>query len=202
MADPHSVLQAFYEEIKDCQKCPLAASRTQVVFGSGNPEADILLVGEAPGYYEDRQGKPFVGAAGQLLDRLLQEIALQRSEIFIANVLKCRPPQNRNPLPDEIETCKPYLYRQIELIKPQVVCTLGNFATQLLLGKKVGITKVRGKPFQVEGFVVFPMLHPAAALHREHFQEAVREDFRNLRAFLDLHRHPASEPTHAQMQLL
>src|SRR5215467_6255408 len=173
MAAIQNALQAFYDEIKDCQKCALAASRTQIVFGSGNPEAAIMFVGEAPGYYEDKEGRPFVGAAGKLLDRLLQEIGLQRSEIYIANVLKCRPPQNRDPLPEEVEACKPYIFRQIELIKPRVICTLGNFATQLLLEKKVGITKVRGRSFQMQDYFVFPMLHPAAALHRETFQASM-----------------------------
>jgi len=200
MADLHTALQTFHEAIKDCQKCALAAGRTQVVFGTGNPEADIMFVGEAPGYYEDKEGQPFVGAAGKLLDRLLQEIGLQRSEIFIANVLKCRPPQNRDPLPDEVEACKPYLFRQIELIKPRVICTLGNFATQLLLEKKVGITKVRGQAFQMHNYFVFPMLHPAAALHREAFQASVREDFQHLRAFLDQGLPP--EASQEQMQLL
>jgi len=200
MADLHNALQMFHEAIRDCQKCALAAGRTQVVFGSGNPEADIMFVGEAPGYYEDKEGRPFVGAAGKLLDRLLQEIGLQRSEIFIANVLKCRPPQNRDPLPDEVEACKPYLLRQIELIKPRVICTLGNFATQLLLEKKVGITKVRGRSFQMQDYFVFPMLHPAAALHREAFQASVREDFQHLRAFLDQDLPPAA--SQEQMQLL
>jgi len=200
MADLHHALCTFHETIKDCQKCALAAGRTQVVFGSGNPDADIMFVGEAPGYYEDKEGRPFVGAAGKLLDRLLQEIGLQRSEIFIANVLKCRPPQNRDPLPEEVEACKPYLLHQIALIKPGVICTLGNFATQLLLEKKVGITKVRGRAFQGKNYCVFPMLHPAAALHREALQAAVREDFQNLRAFLDQGLPPAA--AQAQMQLL
>ena len=185
MTDPQHALQAFHDAIRDCQKCALAAGRTHVVFGSGNPTADIMFVGEAPGYYEDREGRPFVGAAGKLLDRLLHEIGLQRSEVFMANVLKCRPPQNRDPLPEEVEACKPYLFEQIGLIKPRVICTLGNFATQLLLEQKVGIMKVRGRSFQVKDYLVFPMLHPAAALHREALQASVREDFQNLRAFLD-----------------
>jgi len=200
MTDLHNTLRTFHEAIQDCQKCALAAGRTQVVFGSGNPEADIMFVGEAPGYYEDKEGRPFVGAAGKLLDRLLQEIGLQRSEIFIANVLKCRPPQNRDPLPEEVEACKPYLFRQIALIKPRVICTLGNFATQLLLEKKVGITKVRGRSFQMQDYCVFPMLHPAAALHRETFQASVREDFQHLRAFLDQGLPPVTSKE--QMQLL
>ena len=200
MTELGKALQSFYEEIKDCQQCALAAGRTQVVFGDGNPEADIMFVGEAPGYYEDRAGKPFVGAAGQLLASLLQDIGLTRDEVYIANVLKCRPPKNRNPQAEEIETCKPYLYRQIELIQPRVICTLGNFATQLLLGKKVGITKVRGQHFHVQNFCIFPMLHPAAALHQERFRDAVQEDFHNLRAFLDQGLRPT--PAQEQMPLL
>lgn len=200
MADPHSMLRAFHDAIKDCQQCALASSRTQVVFGHGNPKADVMFVGEAPGYYEDKAGRPFVGAAGKLLDRLLQEIGIQRSEIFIANVLKCRPPQNRDPLPEEVEACKPYLLRQIAIIKPRVICTLGNCATQLLLGKKVGITRVRGRAFPMPDYVVFPMLHPAAALHREAFQAPIREDFQHLRHFLDQGLPPTVSPE--QMQLL
>ena len=200
MSDPHNTLRAFHDAIQDCQKCALATGRTQVVFGHGNPDADLMFVGEAPGYYEDKAGRPFVGAAGKLLDSLLQEIGVQRSEIFIANVLKCRPPQNRDPRPEEVEACKPYLLRQIALIKPRVICTLGNFATQLLLGKKVGITKVRGRSFPMSDYAVFPMLHPAAALHRETFQASVREDFQHLRHFLDQGLPPAA--SHEQMQLL
>jgi uracil-DNA glycosylase len=178
-------LQDFYEQIKNCQKCGLANSRTQVVFGHGNPHADIMFVGEAPGFHEDRQGKPFVGAAGKLLDQLLEEIGVQRRDIYIANVIKCRPPQNRNPRAEEIESCKPYLFKQIELISPEIVCTLGNFSTQLLLGTKVGITKVRGQAFRRGSYTIVPMLHPAAALHREAMMDAVKEDFRHLRELLD-----------------
>jgi DNA polymerase len=199
MTDAQHDLQTYHDSMKDCQKCALAEGRTQVVYGDGNLQADIMFVGEAPGYYEDRDGIPFVGAAGQLLDRLLQEIGLQRADIFITNVIKCRPPQNRDPRPEEVEACQPYLFRQIELIKPRVICTLGNFATQLLLGKKVGITKLRGQYFQVKDFFVFPMLHPAAALRREQFQHAVREDFQGLRAFLDQAPQPA--PSSEQMKL-
>ncbi|GIX47131.1 MAG: uracil-DNA glycosylase [Candidatus Tectimicrobiota bacterium] len=197
--EPQQALRAFYEEIKDCQKCPLAASRTQVVFGSGNPRAEVMLIGEAPGYHEDRQGKPFVGAAGRLLDQLLHEAGLRRADVYIANVVKCRPPQNRTPRPEEIAACQPYLWRQLEIIRPRVVCTLGNVATQLLLGKKVGIMKVRGQPFPVRWFVVVPMLHPAAALHREALQAAVREDFQRLRALLAQGLQP---PAAEQMPLL
>jgi uracil-DNA glycosylase len=178
-------LQDFYEQIKNCQNCALAASRTQVVFGDGNPHAEIMFVGEAPGFHEDRLGKPFVGAAGKLLDQLLGQIGIERRDIYIANVIKCRPPQNRNPRAEEIESCKPYLLKQIELIRPKIICTLGNFSTQLLLGHKVGITKVRGQAFDQGSYVVVPMLHPAAALHRESMLEGVKGDFQNLRKILD-----------------
>jgi DNA polymerase len=178
-------VQDFYEQIKDCQNCALAASRTQVVFGDGNPHAEIMFVGEAPGFHEDRIGKPFVGAAGKLLDQLLGEIGIERRDIYIANVIKCRPPQNRNPRVEEIESCKPFLLKQIELIRPKIICTLGNFSTQLLLGRKVGITKVRGQAFGRGSYVVVPMLHPAAALHRESMLQAVKGDFQNLRKILD-----------------
>src|SRR5438067_8222401 len=135
------ILPELALDLKDCQRCRLASGRTQVVFGVGNPHATIMFVGEAPGFYEDKQGEPFVGAAGKLLNELLQSAGLARSEIYIANVIKCRPPNNRNPEPDEVETCKPFLLQQIELINPKVVCTLGRWATETLLGRKVGITK-------------------------------------------------------------
>src|SRR5438445_9388324 len=151
-------------DLKDCQRCRLASGRTQVVFGVGNPHATIMFVGEAPGFYEDRQGEPFVGAAGRLLNELLEAVGLSRADVYIANVIKCRPPDNRDPLPDEVDTCKPFLFQQIQLIKPKVVCTLGNFAMQTLLGKKIGSMKVRGQVFQVQEFFVFTMLQPADAL--------------------------------------
>ena len=186
-------------DLKDCRRCRLASGRTQVVFGVGNPHATIMFVGEAPGFYEDRQGEPFVGAAGRLLNELLEAVGLSRADVYIANVIKCRPPDNRDPLPDEVETCKPFLFQQIELIKPKVVCTLGNFAMQTLLGKKIGIMKVRGQVFQVQEFFVFPMLHPAAALHQGNLNEPLREDFRKLKAFLDRRQEPAA--TVEQMKL-
>lgn len=185
-------LQELRDSLHDCQRCKLSGlGRTQVVFGVGNPRATIMFVGEAPGFHEDRQGEPFVGAAGKLLTELLQSAGLSRSEIYIANVIKCRPPNNRDPEPDEVETCKPFLLQQIELIQPKLVCTLGNWATQTLLGKKVGITKVRGRAFSVEKFVIFPMLHPAAALHQGNLLEPLREDFRQLKAYLDRPNAPA-----------
>jgi DNA polymerase len=171
--------------LHNCQRCRLSSGRTQVVFGAGNPQADIMFVGEAPGFYEDRQGEPFVGAAGKLLNELLQSVGLSRSDIFIANVIKCRPPNNRDPLPEEIDTCKPFLLQQIEFIQPKLVCTLGNFATQTLLEKKVGITKVRGQVIRLPNFIVFPLLHPAAALHQGNLRGPLMEDFKKLKSVLD-----------------
>ncbi len=192
--EPVLELQRYYDEIKDCRRCELASGRTQVVFGEGRADADILFVGEAPGFHEDRQGRPFVGAAGRLLDEMLQSIGLSRSEVYIANVLKCRPPGNRNPEAGEIESCLPHLKRQIELIQPRVVCALGNFAAQVLLGRKVGITKVRGRHFQVASYFVFPALHPAAALHQDGLAAALREDFQNLKKFLESDPRPQTQP--------
>ena len=148
------------ESLRNCQECRLASGRTQVVFGSGNPEASIMFVGEAPGFHEDKQGVPFVGAAGKLLTELLESVGLSRSQIYIANVIKCRPPGNRDPESDEVETCKPFLFQQIRLIKPHLVCSMGNFATQTLLERKVGITKVHGQSFELSEFRLFPLFHP------------------------------------------
>ena len=177
-------LVALYHELSDCQKCPLAAERNTVVFGTGDPDADLMFVGEAPGFNEDKQGKPFVGQAGKLLDKLLAEIGLERGQCFIANVLKCRPPGNRDPAPLEIEACEGHLFRQIELIQPRVVCSLGNFATKLLSGRPEGITKVRGVPQvrELGGRTVFlyPIFHPAAALYTPARLERLRGDFRAL----------------------
>ncbi len=182
--------------LHDCQRCQLSAGRTQVVFGTGNPHASIMFVGEAPGFYEDREGEPFVGAAGKLLTELLRSIGLERSDIYIANVIKCRPPNNRDPLPDEIDTCKPFLLQQIALIQPKLVCTLGNFATQTLLERKVGITKVRGQMIQLEHFAVFPLLHPAAALHQGNLRVPLKEDFQKLTTVLEqMSKTPTSSPS-------
>lgn len=159
------------------------------MFGSGNADADLMFVGEAPGAEEDRQGKPFVGRAGKLLDALLEEIGLRREDTFVANVLKCRPPGNRDPLPNEIEECSPWLFRQVALIEPLVVCTLGNFATKLLTGSKAGITKVHGvaQTHELGGRPVqlFPIFHPAAALRTEAVRELLRADFGKLPALLE-----------------
>jgi DNA polymerase len=179
-------LQELSASLYNCQRCKLAKlGRTQVVFGTGNPNASIMFVGEAPGFNEDRQGEPFVGAAGKLLNHLLESAGLSRSQVYIANVIKCRPPGNRDPEQDEVDTCKPFLLEQIELIKPKLVCTLGNWATQTLLEKKVGITKVKGSAIRLERFVVFPLLHPAAALHQGNLLGTLQEDFKKLRVYLD-----------------
>jgi DNA polymerase len=181
-------LVEVYREARDCTRCPLAATRTNVVFGNGNADADLMFVGEAPGAEEDRQGLPFVGRAGQLLDTLLAEIGMKREEVFVANVLKCRPPGNRDPQPVEIESCRPYLEKQVELIQPKVIGTLGNFATKLLTGNPTGITKVRGttQVHTLGGRTVFlmPLLHPAAALRTPAMAETLREDFAKLSGLL------------------
>ncbi|HEX5712947.1 MAG TPA: uracil-DNA glycosylase [Solirubrobacterales bacterium] len=173
-------LVALFKEVQKCTRCPLHETRTKAVFGAGNADAELMFVGEAPGADEDRQGLPFVGRAGQLLNQLLEEIGLSREEVFIANVLKSRPPGNRDPQPLEIEACKPYLFEQVRLIEPKVVCTLGNFATKLLTGSQVGITKVRGTPqvHELGGRTVLllPLLHPAAALRTPAMKETLRAD--------------------------
>jgi DNA polymerase len=191
-------LQELAKSLHNCQRCKLAKlGRTQVVFGVGNPHASIMFVGEAPGFYEDQKGEPFVGAAGKLLNDLLASAGLSRDQIYIANVIKCRPPNNRDPEPDEVETCKPFLMQQIEMIRPKLVCTLGNWATQTLLERKVGITKVKAQAFYMKHFVIFPLLHPAAALHQGNMLEPLKEDFKKLREFLDRHTKPAGPTTAA-----
>ena len=186
--DRRARLVEVYEEASTCTKCPLSETRDKVVFGAGNAAADLMFVGEAPGAEEDRQGLPFVGRAGQLLNQLLEGIGMSRQDVFIANVLKCRPPGNRDPQPLEIETCRPYLFEQVRLIEPKVVCTLGNFATKLLSGSPAGITKVRGTPqvHELGGRTVFllPLFHPAAALRTPAVKETLRGDFERLPGLL------------------
>jgi uracil-DNA glycosylase len=178
----------LFKEVSACTKCSLHETRTKTVFGAGNADAELMFVGEAPGAEEDRQGLPFVGRAGQLLNQLLEEIGLSREAVFIANVLKSRPPGNRDPLPPEIAACEPYLFEQVRLIEPKVVCTLGNFATKLLSGSPVGITKVRGTPqvHELGGRTVFllPLLHPAAALRTPAMKETLRGDFATITGLL------------------
>ena len=174
------LLAAYRDETLGCTRCPLAQTRTQVVFGSGHANADLMFVGEAPGFHEDQQGIPFVGQAGKLLDRLLEGIGLSREEVFVANVLKCRPPGNRDPQPDEIEACESHLFRQIELIRPTLVATLGNFATKLLSGRPLGITRVHGTPQEVtlggNAVTLYPLYHPAAALYTRSMLSVLEED--------------------------
>ena len=191
MSSSLTTLQELAESLHNCQRCPLAKlGRRQVVFGVGNPHASVMFVGEAPGFHEDQKGEPFVGAAGQLLNDLLESAGLSRADIYIANVIKCRPPNNRDPEPQEVETCKPFLLQQIAMIRPKLVCSLGNWATQTLLERKVGITRVRGQAFYLKEFVLFPLLHPAAALHQGTMLQPLREDFQKLREFLDRHSQP------------
>jgi DNA polymerase len=187
-AQRREALKAVWHEAKDCTRCPLADTRTTVVFGNGDADADLMFVGEAPGANEDREGLPFVGQAGKLLDKLLGEIGMDRGQVFVANVLKCRPPGNRDPQPGEIETCEPYLFRQVELIEPIVICTLGNFATKLLRRSNEGITRVHGQAQQQElgGRTVwlYPLFHPAAALRTPKVKEQLAEDFARLPGLL------------------
>ena len=179
-----AALRAHAEEAASCTRCALAQGRTQVVFGSGNPNADLMFVGEAPGFHEDQQGYPFVGQAGKLLDKLLAGIGLSREQVYIANVIKCRPPGNRDPQPDEIEACESHLFRQLELIEPKLVATLGNFATKLLSGKPHGITRVHGRPQETtlggRPITLYPLYHPAAALYTPAMLRTLEDDFRRI----------------------
>lgn len=188
-------LVELYREVSACTRCPLHETRTKAVFGAGHANADLMFVGEAPGAEEDRQGLPFVGRAGKLLTQLLEEIGLTRDDVFIANVLKSRPPGNRDPQPEEIHACRPYLERQIQLIQPRVIGTLGNFSTKLLTANPTGITRVHGTPqlHELGGRPVFimPLFHPAAALRSPQLVDTLREDFAKLPALL---REPLPEP--------
>jgi len=182
-------LATLAAEAAVCTRCPLAGGRTQVVFGRGNPNADLVFVGEAPGFHEDQQGVPFVGQAGKLLDKLLAGIELTRADVFVANVLKCRPPGNRDPLPEEIAACEPHLFRQIEPPEPKLVATLGNFATKLLSGKPTGITRVHGQEQEVtlgsRTVLLYPLYHPAAALYTPSMLKVLEEDFARIPALLE-----------------
>jgi uracil-DNA glycosylase len=184
-----AALREYAEETASCTRCVLSQGRTQVVFGSGNPSAELMFVGEAPGFHEDQQGVPFVGQAGKLLDRLLEGIGLTRADVWVCNVLKCRPPGNRDPLPDEIAACEPHLFRQIELIDPTLVATLGNFATKLLSGRPQGITRVHGHEQEVtlgsRTVSLYPIYHPAAALYTPSMLKVLEEDFARIPGILE-----------------
>jgi DNA polymerase len=187
-ANPDLSLIAYGDVVAGCTRCALAQGRTQVVFGSGSPNSDLMFVGEAPGFHEDKQGVPFVGAAGKLLSKLLEGIGLSRDEVYVANVLKCRPPGNRDPQPEEIESCEPHLWRQIELIQPKLIATLGNFATKLLSGKPNGITQVHGREQEVvlggNPVTLYPIFHPAAALYTPRMLQVLEEDFARIPGLL------------------
>jgi uracil-DNA glycosylase family 4 len=178
-------LEELGQTASTCTRCRLSAGRTQVVFGVGDPHADVMFIGEGPGFYEDKQGEPFVGAAGQLLNRMLGEIGLRRDDVYICNVVKCRPPGNRDPLPDEIESCRPFLEGQVENIRPRVIVTLGNFATRVILDRPVSISRVRGQRFEWQGRTVIPTFHPAAILHgggeSSSQMAALRSDFATIK---------------------
>jgi uracil-DNA glycosylase family 4 len=184
-------LEAVAAEAAGCTRCRLHQSRTQVVFGQGDPNADLMFVGEAPGFHEDRQGLPFVGPSGQLLNRLLERIGLRRQDVYVCNAIKSRPPNNRDPLPDEIAACRPWLDAQVRLVDPKVVVTLGNFAAKTLLETTTGITRLRGRTYPFQGRVLLPTFHPAAALHAQGRRtagpsplEAMEDDFRVLAELL------------------
>jgi uracil-DNA glycosylase len=181
-------LQEAAHEASACTKCRLARGRTQVVYGTGNADADLMFIGEGPGYYEDKQGEPFVGAAGQLLNTMLEEIGVRRGDVYIANVIKCRPPGNRDPLPEEVDACTPWLREQIALIEPRVIVTLGNFATRFMLDKPVSISRVRGQRFPQEGRTIIPTFHPAAILRgggeASTQMVALRSDFQEIKRAL------------------
>ncbi|HWY90999.1 MAG TPA: uracil-DNA glycosylase [Solirubrobacteraceae bacterium] len=184
-SERREALKEVYAQTQACVRCAeLAATRKTVVFGAGNADAELMFVGEAPGVSEDEQGVPFVGRAGKLLETLLGEIGIARSEVFICNVLKCRPPGNRDPQPIEIENCHEYLYRQVELIQPTVICSLGNFSTKLLRDDPTGITRLHGQPQVLtlgrRAVRLYPIFHPAAALYTPRMLETLREDFARL----------------------
>jgi DNA polymerase len=177
-------LPAIRTDIGDCQRCKLAPTRKNIVFGSGNPNAELVFVGEAPGGDEDLQGLPFVGAAGQLLTKIIESIGLRREDVYICNILKCRPPQNRNPEPDEVMACSPFLKRQLAAIRPKVVCCLGKFAAQYLLQSGAPITRLRGEFHDVDGMRVIATFHPAYLLRSPEKKREVWEDMKQIRAEL------------------
>jgi uracil-DNA glycosylase family 4 len=184
------LLKAVYEDARECVRCPLHQTRTTVVFGSGNADADLMFIGEAPGANEDRLGLPFVGQAGKLLEKLLGEIGMARADVFIANTIKCRPPGNRDPYPNEIESCQDYLNQQVELIEPTVICTLGNFATKLLRADTTGISRLHGQEevrvIGTRAVRCYPLYHPAAALYTPSTLELLRTDFHRIPQLLAL----------------
>lgn len=179
--EKNNLLELLMEEAKSCRKCSLWESRTNLVFGEGDVNSLIMFIGEAPGFHEDQQGKPFVGAAGKLLTELIESLGIRREDVYIANVLKCRPPNNREPLPEEIKACFPLLQRQIEIINPKIICALGRYAAYAVLGHTVNMSSSHGKYYEVNERKVFVTYHPAAALYHGKLLEEVRKDFEKLR---------------------
>lgn len=188
--DPASILETFHNEIRDCTACGLSDGRRVVVFGSGNPSADVMFIGEAPGADEDREGVPFVGRAGQLLTKMIEAIDFRREDVYIANVIKCRPPGNRDPEADEIGACQPFLMRQIDVIRPKIICTLGRFAAQLLLGSSESMGRLRGRVYSFDGggqsgIKLIPTYHPSALLRNQKWKRPTWEDLKLLRREYD-----------------
>lgn len=204
MDDQVIALQELAEQIAVCPKCDLSKTRGRAVPGEGNPNSDIVFVGEGPGFHEDQQGRPFVGAAGKFLDELLASISLNRKDVYICNVIKCRPPGNRDPLPGEIAECKPWLDQQLEAIKPKVIVTLGRFSmTRYFPGQ--AISRIHGQPRRMDGVMVVPMYHPAAALHQASLRRTIEDDFKKLPALVKealAQEAPPLEPEAVQIQLL
>jgi uracil-DNA glycosylase family 4 len=196
-----SELESLAAEISRCTRCLLHRGRTKAVPGVGPSNAEIIFIGEAPGFHEDQQGLPFVGAAGNFLDELLESIGLKREEVFIANVIKCRPPGNRDPLPEEIEACKPYLDRQIELIQPQLVVTLGRFSMARAF-PKARISRIHGQPRKIGGVIYYPMYHPAAALHQPSLRRTVEEDMRRIPELIEQAAQIADSPLPVEAEQL
>lgn len=195
------MLSELEAAVRVCPLCQLSESRTNAVPGEGPEDADIMFVGEGPGFHEDRQGRPFVGAAGQYLEDLLASIGLTREDVYITNVVKCRPPENRDPLSDEIEACRPYLERQIELIQPTIIVTLGRFSMNLFM-PEAKISQVHGKPRKMRGIVYYPIYHPAAGLHQPRWKSMIEEDFRRIPEVLARAPHiPDEEPPEDAEQL-
>jgi len=178
-------LKELYSAIHKCKKCKLGSTRNKFVFGSGNPNADVMIIGEAPGADEDKQGKPFVGRAGKLLTDILKAINFNREDVYIANILKCRPPNNRNPLPEEMDKCTPYLYKQIELIKPKIILCVGLVAASYLLNKKLSLTKMRGNVYEINGIKTMVTYHPAALLRNPGWKRGCWEDVQKFRKLYD-----------------
>jgi uracil-DNA glycosylase family 4 len=196
-----SELESLAAEISRCTRCLLHRGRTKAVPGVGPSNAEIMFIGEAPGFHEDQQGLPFVGAAGNFLDELLESIGLKREEVFIANVIKCRPPGNRDPLPEEIEACKPYLDRQIELIQPKLVVTLGRFSMARAF-PKARISRINGQPRKIGGVIYYPMYHPAAALHQPSLRPTVEEDMRRIPELIEQAAQIADSPLPVEAEQL